>query len=186
MVNQGNFADDKCWQGPGDEENPVRYKMEDAVPGGFQQAIRLCLKKKVKRPTRPHLKPCMPAACGQQPLQTGPFWCSMWSCRKAVLRMPWVGWDALGCTGKNGEGGTCVFSLPPGAWQGLAEHGGAHKAVAGSCFWGRHWGIAYTLPTACWEELIPAALSVISGVSQLVIQLATDPRLGAALDVYPG
>lgn len=31
MVNQRNFADDKCWQGPGDEENPERYKMEDAV-----------------------------------------------------------------------------------------------------------------------------------------------------------
>lgn len=46
VVNQRNFADDKCWQGPGDEENSGRYKMEDAVPGDFQQAIRLCLKKK--------------------------------------------------------------------------------------------------------------------------------------------
>lgn len=45
-----------------------------------------------------------------------------------------MGWDALGCTGKNGEGGTCVFSLPLGAWQGLAEHGRAHEAVASSCF----------------------------------------------------
>lgn len=35
----------------------------------------------------------MPAACRQQPLQTGPFWCSMWSCRKAVLRTLWVEWD---------------------------------------------------------------------------------------------
>lgn len=56
---------------------------------------------------------------------------------------------ALGCTGEDGAGDTCVLRPCPGAWQGLAEHGGAHEAVVGSHLWGSHWGTGYTLPAAC-------------------------------------